>query len=393
VVERDFGAVYDQLTSLGPLVESLGVGAKGVSWKPAEEVGWLGRANGVKAAGAGAGRPRLERAEHVAEAILALSGTTNGRLALEGFTTLEKRVGRPLAHLALPEADTRVRWSDVQARPQKTLTSPEWSGDETGHRRYSAFTINVEQLKPWHTLTGRMSFFLDHQWLAELGEQLPVWRPPLNTPERYPDAAALAGPQDGIALRYLTPHSKWSIHTDYQENPLMLTLFRGGTVVWLSPDDAARIGVADNDWVEVWNRNGVLACRAAVSPRMPDGVCYVYHAKDRHVGQPATEKTGKPGGTHNALTRVLLKPTHMVGGYAQLSFAINYYGPTGSQRDEVVIVRRRAQQTHVLDGGRKRVGRRAGAAPARRAGSPPAGARASGSRPAVSRPPADEVGP
>jgi len=342
VVERDFGAIHDKLTSLGPLVESLGVGAKGIAWRPVKEVAWLGATNGLVRGGAGDGRPSLERAEHAAEAILALSGATNGRLSHEGFTTMEQRVGLPLADLVEGERDARIRWSDVQARPQKTLTSPEWSGNEAGDRQYSAFTINVERLKPWHTLTGRMHFFLDHQWLAELGEQLPVWRPPLNTPERYPEAFDLGG--DAIALRYLTPHSKWSIHTDYQENPMMLTLFRGGTVVWLSVEDATSIGVADNDWVEVWNRNGVLACRAVVSPRMPQGVCYIYHAKDRHVAMPRTEKTGRQGGTDNALTRVLLKPTHMVGGYAQFSYAINYYGCTGSQRDEVVVVRRRAEQ-------------------------------------------------
>ena len=28
------------------------------------------------------------------------------------------------------------------------------------------------------------------------------------------------------------------------------------------------------------------------------------------------------------------------GGYAQLSYGFNYYGPTGPQRDEVVLVRR-----------------------------------------------------
>ena len=37
-----------------------------------------------------------------------------------------------------------------------------------------------------------------------------------------------------------------------------------------------------------------------------------------------------------------MKPTHFIGGYAQLSFAFNYYGPTGSQRDEVTVLRKRA---------------------------------------------------
>ena len=33
----------------------------------------------------------------------------------------------------------------------------------------------------------------------------------------------------------------------------------------------------------------------------------------------------------------MVKPTHLIGGYAQLSFAFNYLGPTGNQRDEVTV--------------------------------------------------------
>ena len=42
-----------------------------------------------------------------------------------------------------------------------------------------------------------------------------------------------------------------------------------------------------------------------------------------------------------AVTRIVMKPTHFIGGYAQLSFGFNYYGPTGSQRDEVTVLRKR----------------------------------------------------
>ena len=357
LVERDYGAVYDHFTSLGPAIDSLGVGAKGVTWDATEEIEWLRTANGTArtadgpALSAGTaptvgrsaeGRPSLYHAEDVAEAILALSGSTNARAAHAGFTALEERVGRPLAEALACGTGERIRWSDVQARPQKTFTSPEWSGDEAGSRQYSAFSINVEHLVPWRTLTGRMHFFLDHGWIADLGEQLPIYRPPLNPPDQYPDVMRPEG--ETVTLRYLTPHSKWSIHSDFQDNLLMLTLFRGGPVLWLSPEDAAEIEVNDNDWVEMWNRNGVLGCRAVVSARMPRGLCYMYHAKDRHVQVPRTEMTGRPGGTDNSLTRLLLKPTHMIGGYSQLSYALNYYGCAASQRDEVVVVRRRTDQ-------------------------------------------------
>jgi nitrate reductase / nitrite oxidoreductase, alpha subunit len=45
----------------------------------------------------------------------------------------------------------------------------------------------------------------------------------------------------------------------------MLTLNRGGPVIWLSEDDARRAGITDNDWVEAYNANGALVARAVVN--------------------------------------------------------------------------------------------------------------------------------
>ena len=56
------------------------------------------------------------------------------------------------------------------------------------------------------------------------------------------------------------------------------------------------------------------------------------------------EASGLRGGIHNSLTRILLKPSHLIGGYAQLAWAFNYLGPTGNQRDEVTTIRRRSQE-------------------------------------------------
>ena len=63
----------------------------------------------------------------------------------------------------------------------------------------------------------------------------------------------------------------------------------------------------------------------------------MYHSQDRHVNVPLSELDGNRGGTDNSLTRIAMKPTHLIGGYAQLSLGFNYYGPTGSQRDEVTV--------------------------------------------------------
>jgi nitrate reductase / nitrite oxidoreductase, alpha subunit len=343
VVERDYTAIADKLATIGPLADRLGFTVKNVTYRVTDEIERLARRNGVMLGGVGDGRTAIDTDIKLAEAVLALSGTTNGELAVQGFRSLEQRVGRPLADLAEGSEEKRITFADTQARPVPVITSPEWSGSETGGRRYAPFTVNVERLKPWHTLTGRMHFFLDHDWMRDLGESLPIYRPPLDLHRLLGEPTLGVDGSKQVTVRYLTPHSKWSIHSEYQDNLFMLALSRGGPACWMSPADAASIDVLDNDWIECVNANGVLVCRAVVSHRMPDGVVYVHHAQERTIDVPKSEKTGRRGGIHNSVTRLLVKPTHLIGGYAQLSYTFNYLGPTGNQRDMVTTIRRRSQ--------------------------------------------------
>ncbi|MDB1086771.1 nitrate reductase subunit alpha [Streptomyces sp. ACA25] len=343
-VERDYTAVADKMGALGPLPDTLGATTKGITFRVDRELEYLRRKNGTVRGGAADGRPSIARDSQACEAILALSGTTNGHLATQGFRTLEQRTGVQLADLAAEHEGKQITFADTQAAPAPVVTSPEWSGSESGGRRYSPFTINVERLKPWHTLTGRQHFYLDHDWIAELGEWMPVYRPPLNMHALFDEPELGHQGELGLTLRYLTPHNKWSIHSEYQDNLFMLSLSRGGPTIWMSTPDAAKIGVHDNDWIEAVNRNGVVVARAIVSHRMPEGTVYMHHAQDRLIDVPRTETNGRRGGIHNSLTRLLVKPTHLIGGYAQLSFAFNYLGPTGNQRDEITVIRRRNQE-------------------------------------------------
>ena len=313
VVERDYRAVGERMRTVGPLLAEAGVSTKGI--------GWIGD---EIAPGA-----RLDTAREVCDAILVLSGTTNGAVALKGWRALEQQTGLPLADLGEHEAGVKLRYEDLVEQPRRVLTSPEWSGLESETRRYSPFTLNVEREVPWRTLTGRQQLYVDHEWMRAAGEALPVYKPPLEL-----------GGEDGITVRYLTPHNKWSVHSTYGDIETLLTLFRGGQTVWVSREDAARIGAADNDWVEVGNRNGLLVARAVVSHRIPAGTVLVYHAQDRHIGVPLAPGTKRRAGGHNSPTRIHMKPTHMIGGSAQLSYGFNYYGPIGSQRDERVTLRK-----------------------------------------------------
>ena len=205
---------------------------------------------------------------------------------------------------------------------------------------YNAGYTNVHELIPWRTLTGRQQFYQDHEWMRAFGESLLVYRPPINTKAVGSMINQRSNGNPEKALNWITPHQKWGIHSTYSDNLLMLTLSRGGPIVWLSEDDAKELAIEDNDWIELFNANGAIAARAVVSQRVMPGMVMMYHAQERIVNIPGSEITGTRGGIHNSVTRVCPKPTHMIGGYAQYSYGFNYYGTVGSNRDEFVVVRK-----------------------------------------------------
>lgn len=341
VVERDYPNLYKRFTALGPLMEKLGNGGKGIAWNTEHEVENLKKLNGeVTEEGVTKGMARIESDIDATEVILMLAPETNGEVAVKAWESLSKTTGREHAHLALPKADEKIRFRDVVAQPRKIISSPIWSGLESENVCYNAGYTNVHELIPWRTLTGRQQLYQDHLWMRAFGEGLCVYRPPIDTKTIKPIIEEKANGQPQIVLNFITPHQKWGIHSTYTDNLLMLTLSRGGPIVWISETDAQKVGIVDNDWVEAYNTNGALVARAVVSQRIREGTLFMYHAQEKIVNVPGSEVTGQRGGIHNSVTRTVLKPTHMIGGYAQQSYGFNYYGTVGSNRDEFVIVRK-----------------------------------------------------
>jgi len=341
VVERDYPNLYKKFTSLGPLLDKQGNGGKGMSWDTKEEVKFLGELNHtVTAEGISKGRPRIESAIDACEVILHLAPETNGHVAVKAWESLGTFTGRDHTHLAVGKEHEAIRFRDVQAQPRKIISSPIWSGLEDEHVSYNAGYTNVHELIPWRTLTGRQQFYMDHEWMLAFGEGFMGYRPPVNTKTIAPMLGAKPNGNKEIVLNWITPHQKWGIHSTYSDNLIMQTLSRGGPIVWLSEDDAKRAGIEDNDWIELFNVNGAIAARAVVSQRVMNGMAMMYHAQERIINTPGAEITGTRGGIHNSVTRVVVKPTHMIGGYAQFSYGFNYYGTTGTNRDEFVIVRK-----------------------------------------------------
>ncbi|MCB0416155.1 MAG: nitrate reductase subunit alpha [Bdellovibrionaceae bacterium] len=344
IVERDYKNLYNKFISLGPLVKK-GLGAHGVSYDCADFYEEMLSPKWHTVEWGGEKYPSLLDAMDACNAVLWLAPETNGELAFRAYKGMETKTGQKLTDLAEGSRSVRMQFKDLLAAPKRLLSSPCWSGIVANGRTYSAFTYNVERQVPWRTLTGRQSLYLDHEGYRAFGEHLPTYKPrPAVDVYGDLDATPQTSPEGevpSLRLNYLTPHGKWHIHSTYGDTIRMLTLSRGGEPFWLSETDATTLGIADNDWVEVHNDNGVVVTRACVSARIPKGVCIIYHSPERTYSAPKSplRKKRRAGG-HNSLTRVHLKPNLMLGGYAQFTYHFNYWGPTGCNRDTHIMVRR-----------------------------------------------------
>ena len=179
-VERDFPALYDRFVSLGPLLEKLGNGGKGISWNTSDEVDRLREMNGVWKDGPTAGYPRIITDIDAAETVLALAPETNGHVAVKAWEALGEVTGKDHVHLASSVEHRKITFRDIAAQPRKIISSPTWSGIESEDVSYNAGYTNVHELIPWRTLTGRQQLYQDHPWMLAFGEAMCTHRPPVD---------------------------------------------------------------------------------------------------------------------------------------------------------------------------------------------------------------------
>ncbi|MDU2137587.1 MAG: molybdopterin-dependent oxidoreductase, partial [Staphylococcus warneri] len=265
IVERDYTLIYDKYVSVGPKLETDKVGAHGVSFSVKEQYeelkSMLGTWNDKDPKSIKNDKPRIHSARNVADAMLNLSSATNGKLSQKSYQDLEKQTGMTLTDISSERASEKITFLNIGSQPREVIPTAVFPGSNKNGRRYSPFTTNIERLVPFRTLTGRQSYYIDHEIFQQFGESLPIYKPTLPPMVFGTKDKQIKGGTDTLILRYLTPHGKWNIHSMYQDNKHMLTLFRGGPTVWISDEDAVEHDIQDNDWLEVYNRNGVVTAR------------------------------------------------------------------------------------------------------------------------------------
>ncbi len=191
--------------------------------------------------------------------------------------------------------------------PTGRLIGSELRPDET----FSAFRWHVEDGVPYATTTGRATFYVDHPWFLEAGEELPVHKDPPAQGGNHP--FVLTG-----------GHPRWSIHACNATNPLMLATTRGHPTLVMNPRDAAPLGIEDEDMVEVRNDLGSLVVHARVAPGPRPGQVILYAAWEPYGFEGWDDGTViEPG---------MVKWLHLADGWGHLRFTPNQWQPVQSDR-------------------------------------------------------------
>ena len=172
---------------------------------------------------------------------------------------------------------------------------------------------SVNDKKPYHTLTGRQQFYIDHDWFLQEGEALPTHRAPLGA--------------KGYPLRFVMGHARHGIHSMWRDDPLLVGLQRGEPDIYVNPQDATAREVADGDLIRVFNTYGSFVAMAHVTAAMQPGMTYMYHGWDPMMFRGRQNFGAVTSGAG------LIKPTGLAGGQGHVNFRTFMFEPNAVFQD------------------------------------------------------------
>ena len=280
-----------------------------------------------------------------------LAKAVDRRAAARGITEFQDRAGRQRSFVGLYDQFTSggrfgptdddavaaavlegasnlegVQWEDLKQRGWARFTGVGTSIASIGTAAPIApddtitpFTDHVFGKKPYPTLSRRIQFYLDQELYVEMGEELPVHKEPLTAGGNHP-------------LQLTGGHTRWSIHSAWRDDRLMLQQQRGQPVMYISTPDAAARGVADGDRVRVFNDLAAFEVMAKTSPALRPGQLILYHAWENF------QFAGGKG--FQNLVPTPLNPVELAGGQFHLRPMSICMQPSHTDRDTRVEVER-----------------------------------------------------
>jgi DMSO reductase family type II enzyme molybdopterin subunit len=169
---------------------------------------------------------------------------------------------------------------------------------------YNTFENNLYLHERFETLTGRLTFYVDHPMWIAAGANVPTAKEPIR-PRRLP-------------FLLMTPHARWSIHSTYKTSPILQRLQRGKPYVMINPKVAAARGIKDGDDVRMFNELGQVVLMAKIAHGVPPDALVMEHGWEPFLFK------GKRG--HNSIIGDMLNLLEVSDGWGHLKFGTNWDG-------------------------------------------------------------------
>ncbi|MCC7088071.1 MAG: molybdopterin-dependent oxidoreductase [Dehalococcoidia bacterium] len=206
-------------------------------------------------------------------------------------------IGTLPPHASLEELrkEGYFRWQSLGLGARAVAQATDPKPNET----FVPFRNHVEKGEPYPTLTRRAQFLIEHEWFIEADEHLP----------RHKDAPAFGG---NYPFTITSGHNRWSLHSLNIANRLMLDTHRGTPHLVMNDQDAARLGITDNETVRVFNDQGEFWVPILTSGGAQPGQLAMYNGFEPYqFPNWSSPNDVEPG---------MVKWLHLAGGYGHLKY-------------------------------------------------------------------------
>ncbi|MEA1919310.1 MAG: molybdopterin-dependent oxidoreductase [Campylobacterota bacterium] len=174
-------------------------------------------------------------------------------------------------------------------------TSPLYSD-----KPYNSNENHLFKFEPLHTMSGRQTFYVDHEMYIRMGAATNTGMKGIR-PERKEYPYVL-----------MTPHARWSIHSNYKTSRTLLRLQRGVPAIQINRVVAEQKGIKDADTIRIFNNLGEFYAMAKLSSSAPaDGLVM------EHGWEPYMYKFNKG---HNEVVPTALNLLELADGWGHLKF-------------------------------------------------------------------------
>jgi complex iron-sulfur molybdoenzyme family reductase subunit alpha len=168
-------------------------------------------------------------------------------------------------------------------------------------RPYNTFENMLYKFERFETLSGRQTFYVDHDMYIRLGANTNTGMEGIRPkdPKRYP-------------FTLMTPHARWSIHSNYKASRTLQRLQRGVPYCQINRLVAEKLGVKDGDTMKVYNSIGEFYIMAKVSSSCPPDSLVMEHGWEPYMY--------KYNRGHNECVPTALNLLEMADGWGHLKF-------------------------------------------------------------------------